>query len=373
MICRRTLNVENAPEFRLRIMAQGYEPFESRVFRRDERQVKYNVELRKAKTTPGEILSSVVHRPDGTPLAGATVAIAYPMKPPPARGPSIRIEAGVIVADQIIATAKTDAAGRFSIARDTGLADGTFAVIIVHPEFYGEFDRSVIEAHQVLTAKPWGRIEGVARVGGQPATETTIWYLPDRFRSPDARGQSSTTAQGRFVFDRVVPGELRVNMEYGQGSERRGSRYGPLVVVKPGQTSRIEIGGTGRPVIARIAIPEEFDPDADYAMYSQFNLESEGFLNDALNNRPNRFRLDRMKLQPDGTLRADDVPAGKYSLGLVFTAEPLSAAHRSPERFAIADAEFTIPEIPGGRSDEPFDLGVLKPKPREAIKKGADR
>ena len=130
----------------------------------------------------------------------------------------------------------------FSIARDTGQADEAFALIVVHPKFYGEFDRSAIQAHQVLTAKPWGRIEGVARVGSHLAPDTAISYFPDRLRGPGvprvvAMGHSTTDVRGQFVFDRVVPGEIRVNMEYGRGSEHRGSRYGPLVAIKPGQTS----------------------------------------------------------------------------------------------------------------------------------------
>ena len=102
-------------------------------------------------------------------------------------------------------------------------------------------------------------------------------------------------------------------------------------------------------MIARIEIPEGFDPDADYSMYSQFNIVSDGFGNDAPNN-PRRFRLYRVMLQLEkAPSRAEDVPAGKYHLNLVFTAAPISAIPRSPERFAIADAEFTIPNIPGGR------------------------
>jgi beta-lactamase regulating signal transducer with metallopeptidase domain/protocatechuate 3,4-dioxygenase beta subunit len=42
-------DVEKTPEFRLRFRASGYEPFVSRVFKRDESQVEYDVKLKKAQ------------------------------------------------------------------------------------------------------------------------------------------------------------------------------------------------------------------------------------------------------------------------------------------------------------------------------------
>jgi beta-lactamase regulating signal transducer with metallopeptidase domain len=44
-----SVDVENKPELRLRISASGYEPAVSRVFRKDENQVEYDVKLKKAQ------------------------------------------------------------------------------------------------------------------------------------------------------------------------------------------------------------------------------------------------------------------------------------------------------------------------------------
>ena len=51
------IDVEKTPEFRLRIRAKGYEPVVSRVFRRDENQVEYDVELTKADKPQGVVVS----------------------------------------------------------------------------------------------------------------------------------------------------------------------------------------------------------------------------------------------------------------------------------------------------------------------------
>lgn len=39
-------------------------------------------------------------------------------------------------------------------------------------------------------------------------------------------------------------------------------------------------------------------------------------------------------------------------------------------RTTFATRQFTIPEIPGGQSDEPYDLGTLHPRPKQALKVG---
>ena len=54
------------------------------------------------------------------------------------RLPSVQIENGKLVADRDVTTTTTDAAGRFSIAREPDPLGQYFAVVVVHPEFYAE-------------------------------------------------------------------------------------------------------------------------------------------------------------------------------------------------------------------------------------------
>ena len=92
-------------------------------------------------------------------------------------------------------------------------------------------------------------------------------------------------------------------------------------------------------MIARIVAPEGFDPKADYALHSEFEIESDRpsipYPKEVLAKRDgslvtwgkqwwasaegheyrrNWFRLGQAKLQPDGTIRAEDVPPGEYRL-----------------------------------------------------------
>jgi hypothetical protein len=60
--------------------------------------------------------------------------------------------------------------------------------------------------------------------------------------------------------------------------------------------------------------------------------------------------------QPDATFRIEDVPAGRYILELPFRG---NAGGSQPARRAYARAEAVVPDMPGSRSDEPLDIGVV--------------
>jgi beta-lactamase regulating signal transducer with metallopeptidase domain/protocatechuate 3,4-dioxygenase beta subunit/peroxiredoxin len=395
-----TLNAERSPEYRLRIRAKGYEPFESRAFRSDERQVIYDVKLTKSDKPQDEIVSGVVHRPDGMPLEGAEVVVTYPLTGGPVRLPTVHIEDGRLTLGQDQESVKTDAEGRFSLTREPDPAGRYFAVVVVHPDFYAEADRAAFEADPTITARPWGRVEGVAFVGGKPSAGGEVRYFADRLGNPDVAhvsdsGKATADAEGRFVLERVVPGDVRVARDLGEGRDLRARSNGTLVAVRADEITRIQVGGVGRPVVARIVPPEGFDPEADYVAHSEFDLQSDrpnipyprGFFSrrdgstigwgkrwwasrEGHEYRRSWFWLGSSKLQPDGTIRAEDVPPGEYRLTLRYSADPVYGPGIQPERVAFATKQFIIPEIPGGRSDEPFDLGVLRPKPRQTLKVG---
>ena len=66
------------------------------------------------------------------------------------------------------------------------------------------------EADSKIAARPWGRIEGVARVGSKPAAGAAIRYFSDRLGNPDVpyvsdSGATTADEQGRFVLEGVVP------------------------------------------------------------------------------------------------------------------------------------------------------------------------
>ena len=61
----------------------------------------------------------------------------------------------------------------------------------------------------------------------------------------------------------------------------------------------------------------------------------------------------RIGVKAEGAFRFDDIPEGKYNLD--FSISDFQGNH-----VGIYKSSFTVPPIPGGRSDEPLDLGVLE-------------
>src|SRR5262249_16387609 len=61
-----------ADAYKIRLVAEGYAPFVSRVFRRDEAAV-YDYDINLPPAEPGAEVVATVLRPDGQPLVGARV------------------------------------------------------------------------------------------------------------------------------------------------------------------------------------------------------------------------------------------------------------------------------------------------------------
>jgi hypothetical protein len=163
-----------------------------------------------------------------------------------------------------------------------------------------------------------------------------------------------------------------------------------------GQTLRIVVGGTGRPVIGRLVLPEgetrtvhwdsalgvltprvEVDAKAP-EMPAQFRdlPPQEGMArlqewlktdaSKAFREASVRYELAynaaemeaptyTIRVAADGSFRIEDVVPARYNLG-ISTRTGLTGH---------ASQILSMPEVPGGRSDEPLDLGTLTLKPRE--------
>jgi hypothetical protein len=79
-------------------------------------------------------------------------------------------------------------------------------------------------------------------------------------------------------------------------------------------------------------------------------------------------------LAPDGSFRIDDVPPGDYRLAIRVNGE--STFHvalmrrRDSGPFLHTLRIFTVPPVPGGRSEEPLVLGTLRLQPRPTLEVG---
>lgn len=397
-IVMASLDAEAFPEYRLRIRAKGYRPFESRVFRSDEGKVSYDFRLTKAREPEGVLVSGIVRRPDGKPLEGATVAVAY-IVGNKANSPGVRIIDGFIKPVHNQNVVKTNSEGRFSLVCESGTDAQSNTLVIAHSDFYAEAKQSDVNANPEIMAQPWGRIEGVARIGNRLASNTEIFYSSDRQGSGTTDvldfGMTKSGRGGHFVIERAIPGDVWVNRFYEDGTNLKRRAASTLVKVKPGETTQIEIGGKGRPVIARVEFPEGFNAKADYVTNSEFTVLSDRpiipYPKDIKSNRSkdaqqwaerwrkssegfeyrkNWLSFNNLKLRPDGTLRIEEVPAGDYQLHMVYRAEPANGRMTSPTNIGYVKIKFNVPDIPGGYSDDPLDLGTLRPKLKPTLEVG---
>ncbi len=352
----------------IRIEAEGYLPAELLGFRDDAEDVAHDFKLRKAQTITG-----IVRGHDGKPVAGAEVILS-------ASDNYLRIENGRLITNLTVGTPPymtTGPDGSYTFRPQ----EKPVAIVVVHKTGFGVRPPGQLGASFDVAIVPWGRIEGVLKIGKNVAPNQGVSAELNKL-SFDGRVDYATKAddRGRFVLDRVTPGAMTVYRHLATADHRGWIPSNPVFVdVAPGQTVRVEIGGSGRPVIGKLALPQGFrladlvpefcklatirheprlpDDYPDYsrdkqnAWYESFYKTPEG---------KNYYQGEReygASLNPDGAFRIEDVPAGQYILTL-----PFRGRTNSDESglLATAQRDVTVPTIPGGRSDEPLDLGTIR-------------
>jgi protocatechuate 3,4-dioxygenase beta subunit len=367
---------EPYPRRLVRVEAPGYKPAVSPAIKSDAGDTTFDARLEKGRDAAG-----VVWQADGTPLEGADVVLVDAKQPPfiqDGRAPDLR--------NNLVE--KTDAFGRFSFPPQ----DGPFGILVLHDKGFARTDLAGLEKNEAVVVQPWGRVEGTVLVGGKPGAGAQL-MLNASPRQPSGMPlmnfMSNATAddKGRFAFDRVPPGEATVARGVRVNDRMTTYVNSTPVDVEAGQTARVQVGGTGRPVVGRVTanggaavgvsfpphanhirakvkppvLPEGLNPEqrAEWMRVWGQTVEGKAYRRAASLHFP-------VMVEPDGSFRAEEVPAGTYTL--MIQAHPPGAGQQVPfgEPLATATREFDVPEIPGGRSDEPLDIGTvdLKWKPK---------
>ena len=132
--------------------------------------------------------------------------------------------------------------------------------------------------------------------------------------------ESRTDAQGRFVFDRVMPGPGEVSRvlvtDFGNASQQHMGCWQEPVTVVAGQTAEVKIGGKGRAVVGRVALESSArhprrlapKPPGDDRTARGFNPLAGLFGQDPHQNDRFAATLDK-----DGRFRVEDVPRASTS------------------------------------------------------------
>jgi hypothetical protein len=239
-----------------------------------------------------------------------------------------------------------------------------------------------LAAGRGLIVQPVGRIEGTLRVGGRALARETVFVSLDGEPDDDPRGpriqhssRGETDELGRFVMDRVPPGEVRVYwLPANSGARATPVRYyqPAFVNVGPGETARVDlVQESGRPLVGRVVALDERGRPLDLAGSSAYLLmkvpnvpypdglaeasRAEWLSQWRLTKAATAYRHGRrgfahsLKLEPDGSFRIDEVQPGAYVL------------HVRVKGFDELTRDLAITERAAGQGGEPIDLGTLTP------------
>jgi hypothetical protein len=245
---------------------------------------------------------------------------------------------------------------------------------VLHDRGLARVSSAALSANRAIGLVPWGRVEGVARVGsranGGKPIQLSITYKDEAGGDPGPNFHYDTTsdAEGRFVFDRVPRGDVSVGLVIRLNDRLSRISRSTFVAVKPGETAHVALGGVGRPVVGRLVAPEGAGEKWEWARGS-YSIKPK---RPAVAPPPAVAELVKafgvptydVNVAADGTFRCDDVPAGSYELE-AHANEPAVAPGTNGNDIRIAGSlrhEFTVPPVSGVQDDESLDLGRLQLK-----------
>ena len=344
-------------EMALRIEADGWTPATTAWLKKSEGSKDLSITLAEDPGIRGRVLT-----PSGKPAAGATLALAMVQREAVIRDGKLRglgEPAPEKESDQWRRPVfvQTDVDGRFVAPQ---LKDASAALLIVHESGVREMPLSDLERASEVKLAGWGHVEGRVLWQDKPGTneEVSLTAHRDTFGYPGVVAQyehTKTDAEGRFVFDKVLPGRAQISRPITRDDNAfmlpglfthidvntEGST--PAVIGGRGRTVKGRLTGRGSwegvslsifPTAPHIGFPSD---DAQWAAYGDFKASSIG---------PIFFR-DGLKPEPDGSFVFPKVLPGAYQLFVDSDGRRQSGGG------------VTVEPEKGDGSDKPLELGEI--------------
>jgi AhpC/TSA family/Carboxypeptidase regulatory-like domain len=346
----------------------------------------------KLTPAPAKDITAAAFDPDGKPAAGAQAYLVF------ADGQPLN---NFINVENLSAPNNQQYYGEYSpvIASGTGNLAlppqiGPFKILIFDPSGFALVNQDDLNKSSSIQLQPWGAIKGRLVLGTDSAAEQSIQLIPD-MQDPNSQinrsfsyGGIKTDENGQFEIDHVPPGKWlvclliirQIQMPYGNAEQTLPTYPQQTVQIKSGQTTDLTLGGMGRTVLGHVIPPSNLTlQSGTYSFYGQMmamgnemmpqlpipadvkngSAEKEyqwwmTFYNSAagkayiatMNNYYQHFNNNSaINIGPDGVFIVHGVLPGTYNISV-----QIQNANRTV--FVYGQAQFTMPAIPGGVSDE---------------------
>jgi Carboxypeptidase regulatory-like domain len=317
------------PGYLMRVVADGYHSAAAREIKSDEENVTVDFGLVKGRSVAATVLT-----PDGTPAAGAKVALL-------SAGKQFLVQQGELQNGK-----ETDQSGKFRLE----IADDDFWIVITHPSGCAELPGQPATDPRVIKLMPWSRLEGVFPAARKPEgaielSATLPVFLGENRARITVKSVQPIDGRGRFVFERVLPGSYQVLAKWanGAGDSEMTSSIKAHALCLPGDIGRIDLATDGRPVSGQVRV---LDSKSGIQLSSvQISVQY-----DPSEMRPDAPREFAATPDHDGNFFIEGVPPGNYYLN-AWVPQQLGARsvlHR-----------FVVPRINKKLSQRPVELGVL--------------
>lgn len=370
------------PGHLFRFDAVGYKSVISPVFKSDQGDVLHNVAMQ-----PAAAISGQVSLPSGDPAVGAQVILNV-------AGQYVAIQNGRFSDARDAVFATTDAAGKFELPTP----EQEFRLLAIHDAGMIEMTGKDFDGNENLVLKPWASIRGEVKTGSTAASQVSVRLhhlsqIPYQQPKFSFSGQTITDENGRYELLRVPPGE-NVQLSRATAVDATGRQLftrSVRIATQPATEHVVDFGGTGRPITGRVDVPDDITEfRIDHGTLSPKLPEPpipEDVANGTLEQRQQwltewstteagkRYMAKATQniafvMADDRSFRIEDVPAGTYTLSLTAIAAKATETLNQGEQLGFVRTEVVVPEMSGGRSDEPLDLGSIKLKPRVFLRVG---
>jgi RNA polymerase sigma factor (sigma-70 family) len=348
--------IESRQPWKLRVEAEGYQPFVVERIAPDFSRV---LEIALTPAQASDTIRGVVLLPNGTPVAGASVALLT-------LNYGASLHRSSFQTDGTGTVTNTDPQGNFAFAADPH----AHSVAAVSAAGFVKLRVKNFAEPVTLKLQPWARLEGTLapsersrQLENMTLMDNACWNYHGALTLDINTFKVKPDSEGRFVFDRVPAGffSLYINRKMGTPMSCQTD-----VELRPGETTQATVGGSGRTVTGRF-VEEGSGPVVWNKFGPSANLNKKKTVDDKLPKPPSlnkdeselwavdfwqsaearkylrRNRGYGVTVAADDSFAAENVPPGTYDL--------MAFARRGS-----LTKEVNIPE--GG--DEPFDLGVLE-------------